>query len=378
MPKRITVISIHWGFSLGGVGQYALMMDKISSVAHIRIVSLCILNKNWISNQAGLEKLNPERILIRSRFDITWVRKVAHFIHRLDPDLIMSHGFNGHFVSWAVAPWSKWIPRICSYHGRYHAPTRGRRLFEPIINSFTDYFIRRHTSSTVAVAQSSKVQLIDRQVAEKDIHVIHNGIEDLQPSVGAREKLRREWQISHKELLIGAASRVDPVKGLEYAIDAFKDLANTFPSVRLAIIGSGQSEALLKTRVKTFELQNKVMFTGFRSDIIDCLEAFDIFILPSLAEYHSIGLIEAMRAGKPIVATDVGGNTESVRNGKEGLIVPPADTVALADALESLVADKSLRKKLGRNARKRFLTHFTADAMIQKTANWLQSCSALR
>jgi glycosyltransferase involved in cell wall biosynthesis len=376
IKHRINVLSIHWGFSSGGVGKYALLINEVSSIAPVTIESLCILNEKWPSDVEGLKRLNTERILIKSRFDITWISKVISLIRRRNPDLIMSHGFNGHFVSWAVLFWSKRIPRICSYHGLYHAPTHGRRIFANIINTFTEYFIRHRPRSVVAVAHFAKAHLLKRQVDRNKIRVIHNGIEDVQPSPGAREKLRREWKISYRELLIGAASRIDPVKGLEYAVVSFKKLVETFPFARLAIIGSGQSEAFLKTQVEAFGLRDKVIFTGFRSDITDCLDAFDIFILPSLAEYHSIALIEAMRAGKAIVATDVGGNTESVRNEKEGLIVPPADPIALASALERLVADLKLRERLGENARNRYLSHFTADAMIEKTANWFLRCAA--
>jgi glycosyltransferase involved in cell wall biosynthesis len=96
-----------------------------------------------------------------------------------------------------------------------------------------------------------------------------------------------------------------------------------------------------------------------------------------LAEYHSIALLEAMRAGKAIVATDVGGNTESVRNLKEGLIVPAADVERLVHAIDRMVIDRSLAKKLGEAARERFKDKFTEEIMVRQTAQWLVRCATL-
>jgi len=364
---------------LGGVGKYALLIDDVSKVAPLEIVSVCVLDTNWYSDLSGLKRLGARLIPIQSRFDISWLPKVARLIRREKPDIILSHGFNGHFVSLASTLMAgKRITRICSYHGLYHATTRGRRVFEKAINLFTEHFIRRRTLGAVAVAQYSKDYLVGNRVSSYKIQVIHNGIEDEGPSPEARKKLRREWNVGQDEVVIGAASRLDPVKGLEYAVGAVAKLARKMPQLRFAIVGTGCSEAHLKKKVNALGLNENAFFTGFRSDIIDCLEAFDIFVLPSLAEYHSIALLEAMRAGKAIVATDVGGNTESVRHGKEGLIVPPADADALADALGRFIADEKLRKALGDNARSRFVTHFTVDVMVRKTADWLQGCAAMR
>jgi glycosyltransferase involved in cell wall biosynthesis len=132
----------------------------------------------------------------------------------------------------------------------------------------------------------------------------------------------------------------------------------------------------LRQQVAQSGLSGKVVFTGFRPDVSDCLSAFDIFVLPSLAESHSIALLEAMQAGKAIVATDVGGNTESVRQGKEGIIVSPADPDGLAKAIERYIKFPELAIQMGKNAKLRFDNQFTVDVMVKKTAEWMISCCA--
>jgi glycosyltransferase involved in cell wall biosynthesis len=118
-------------------------------------------------------------------------------------------------------------------------------------------------------------------------------------------------------------------------------------------------------------VEQQIHFAGVRDDIPDCLSAIDIFVIPSLHETHSIGLLEAMRAGKPVVATSVGGNTESVRHEREGLIVPPGDADALAEALGRYLRQPDLRVAMGKAARLRYEVEFTEDIMLERTAAWL-------
>eukprot|EP01029_Cantina_marsupialis_P011658 TRINITY_DN25930_c0_g3_i1.p2 TRINITY_DN25930_c0_g3~~TRINITY_DN25930_c0_g3_i1.p2 ORF type:complete len:146 (+),score=34.92 TRINITY_DN25930_c0_g3_i1:52-438(+) len=116
-------------------------------------------------------------------------------------------------------------------------------------------------------------------------------------------------------------------------------------------------------QVKEASLESEVEFIGYQNNIPQWLNAFDIFALPSLFEYHSIALLEAMRAGKAIVSTDVGGNTESVRDGLDGLIVPAKDSEKLANAILKMMESEELRTNMGNSARERFLDEFTEDIM---------------
>jgi glycosyltransferase involved in cell wall biosynthesis len=376
IKREIKILSIHWGFSLGGIGKYALLIDGVRGIQPINIKTLCILGKNWSYDHSALERLQAQKIFITSRFDLSWLWQVSKSVKKLQPDLIMTHGFNGHFVAMATQRFSKHqIPFICSYHGSYHAKTRSREYVEGLLNRLTEYFIRRRVLSAVSVSEYSKRYLIEKGIAPEKVTVVHNGLEAIMPAAaGAREKLRKEWDISDEEIFIGVASRLDPVKGIGYLVRAFSILIQEYPQARLVIIGTGTIEDDLKKYVEELGIADRVIFTGFRSDIVNCLEALDIFSLPSLAEYHSIGLLEAMRAAKAIVATSVGGNTESVRHEKEGLIVPAADSDALAKALERLITDIPLRTMLEQNARNRFEKHFTAEALVKKTAGWMIEC----
>ena len=373
-----TIISIHWGLSLGGVGKYATYIDNVEKYASVTIKSVCILGNTWDANTSCLDQLDADKIFIKSRLDTSWISEVREQIDHHKPDAIMTHGFNGYFVAALQRLlFRKKVPLICSYHGSYHATTFSRKLVSGLYNWFAELFIRRIAASVVCVAEHSKQYLISKGVSSEKIVVIHNGIADLELLYNQRESIRNEWGVIDGELLVGCACRLDPVKGIRYLIAAISKIKDDINDVKLVIVGSGASEVLLKEQARVLGVESRVIFAGFRTDIEQCLGAFDIFALPSLAEYHSIALLEAMRAGKPIIATDVGGNTESVRHMKEAIIVPSKNSDSLVDAIKLLHSDKSLRESLGVRARKRFKEEFTMDRMVKSTADWLVQCTKI-
>lgn len=139
------------------------------------------------------------------------------------------------------------------------------------------------------------------------------------------------------------------------------------------MVGGGPDLNMLKGKIQALGLTDCVSTTGYQDNVADWMATCDIFALPSLHEYHSIAVLEAMRAGKPIVATRVGGNGESIEDNTSGLLVEAKSGRQLADALCRLIADEELRKRLGTNARNRFIEMFTEDAMMRNLAKALKS-----
>ena len=372
----LKVLSIHWGLSIGGVGKYAVLVEQSERYADLEVHSLCILSRGRQVDESTLDALQHKTILWRdSPWDFRWVEKAFALLRSWQPDLVMSHGFNGHFISSLLRRKSAInAPAICSYHGEYHATTPLRNFTGFIYANYTRRYIKKSALSVVAVAEYCGRFLIEHGVQPDKITIIHNGIDDKELSGEERINLRTEWGVEDNEILIGVASRIDPVKGIRYLIDAFNEVSGQYLLARLVIVGTGTLDKDLKEYVENLGLSERVLFTGFRTDMEECFAAFDIFALPSLAEYHSIGLLEAMRAGKSIIATSVGGNTESVRDGVEALIVPPADYKALARALDQLLSDEALRKELSEAALKRFRGEFTIEQMLLKTADWFVRC----
>jgi glycosyltransferase involved in cell wall biosynthesis len=371
------VLSIYWGFSHGGVAEYAANIELLRGHIPLELRSLCILPVGRDVDQGLLDSLDAIVLRVKSIVSLSWISRVRAIVAEEKPDCVMSHGFNGHLVSLiATVGMQPRVRRLASYHGGYHPNTRARCLVAPVYNGFTNWFLRNKADAIVSVAQYCVDALVECGVPARKFTVVHNGIPDLKPDQNKRTAIRNEWGYAPDHVVIGIASRLETIKGLDYLIEAFARVSSEYEKLRLVLIGDGTQLDSLRKLAISRTVDSRIEFAGMRSDVADCLSAIDIFALPSLSEAHSIGLLEAMRAGKAIVATDVGGNTESVRDGQEALIVQSADIDGLSEALGRLAGDTGLRVRLGEAARKRFCAEFTVEAMLTKTARWMQDVCA--
>lgn len=375
------LLEIHWGFLVGGGGRYAQIIEQLGSGQTFDVFNLCILDSRWATDADGLSHLRHKKIPIRGRLDRSWIAPVCAELCARNPTLVMTHGFNAHFVAWRCQQRLRYrLPVVCSYHGPYHPVNLKGRFLGPIYDQFTGWFLRQHALGVVTVAHHAKMSLVQAGVPEKKIRVIHNGVEtahDTSEDLRHRAAYREKWGVLPDEFLIGSIGRLDPVKGFRYLIDAFARLEPRLQRLRMVIVGDGPQRLALEKLALTCHGREAINFTGPMPGASAALPAFDLFALPSLSECHSMALLEAMRAGLPIVATNVGGNPESITHEVEGLLVPPADPAALAAGIDRLLQNRSWANELGRAAQSRFQREFTEDIMLRKTANWLFDCAEL-
>jgi glycosyltransferase involved in cell wall biosynthesis len=226
----------------------------------------------------------------------------------------------------------------------------------------------RWCDRTIAISQPIIDWLIQTRIAEAgNLVKIFSGIETERfQSAKSDPALRRELGVADDQVAVGVVSKLWEGKGHEVLIDAFSLLVKTGRRVRLLIVGEGHLEAALQARVKRMGLDHCTTFTGFRSDIPEITAILDIAVLPSFYEGMGRVILEAMAAGKPVVASRVGGIVELVEEGVTGFLVPPGDSAALADRLDRLVSDPELRERFGRLAAKRTGEHFSAAAMVRQ------------
>jgi len=182
--------------------------------------------------------------------------------------------------------------------------------------------------------------------------------------------IRRELGIPRDVPVVGMVGRIHWWKGQDVLLQALARLRPTHPEIHLLVVGGtvpGEEERLQKLRQETraLGLDDVVRWTGFRRDVPDLLAAMDVFVLPSvMPEPFGISLIEAMAAGKPVVATRQGGPVEIVVEGKTGLLVPPRNAEALADGIATLLADPGRRQRMGLAARARAQQLYSVERYV--------------
>ena len=223
--------------------------------------------------------------------------------------------------------------------------------------------LRRWTTNYLANAQAvAKTTAAMEGVDPGKIEVIYNGMNlerfaSLTPELRAGQ--RAEWGIADNETLIGLIANLRPVKNIEGLIRAASELTKEFSHLRFIVVGEGPHRDKLQTMINSAGISERFHLVGSYNDVIPCLSAFDISVLCSKAEGFSNSLIEYMAAGLPVVASDVGGNSEAIQHNQTGLIYNPTNPTSLTQSLKQLIENKEQAKAMGVLARKAAMAKYS-------------------
>lgn len=273
----------------------------------------------------------------------TFILNSFRLAKKLDFDMILAYGQVGTFFGIFLSKIKK-KPLISVPHGLASKQPRYNVLMQAIGHILEKWTFSK-AEATIALSTNDAKRL--KQLNPKiNLVYIPTGI-DLNKFKAHKTSLRRSLGINPYVKIILSTSRLIKVKGLNYLLASVQKLKGDFV---VLLAGSGPQEQELKKYAS-----DKVRFLGFRKDIPDLLATADVFVLPSLSEGLPLSLLEAMASSCACIVTDIG---LPVEHGKTGIIVPPADSDALAEALQRLLDDKRLREQVGKQARK-FVEKFT-------------------
>jgi glycosyltransferase involved in cell wall biosynthesis len=222
-------------------------------------------------------------------------------------------------------------------------------------------------------ADAVKAWLVGEGYEPAKIVVIRNGVDLSRFNAGPQpDRLRHELGLAEGTPLVAVVSRLTELKGLEHFLDAAAALKPRYPQARFLIVGEtapNNREYLpaLQRLAERLGVDDRVIFTGLRSDVPALLSSVDVSVMPSLNEALSNVLLESMAAGAPTVATRVGGTPEALVDGASGLLVAPGDSAALARAIARILDDPALGSRLGAGAQARIADRFSVDRMVTAT-----------
>jgi glycosyltransferase involved in cell wall biosynthesis len=253
-----------------------------------------------------------------------------------------------------------------------------QHLFVPIGSRVR---ILRHMLISMAVdryiAVSHHTAKMLREVCvfgDRKVHVVHNGIPAGPFEQAARGGLSDPFRRRGGRPVVLTVARLVPQKGIGHLIEAASLVREAF----FAVAGDGPDRAALEAKVQASGVSDSVALLGHRRDVPELLAACEVFVLPSLYEGLPVSVLEAFASAKPVVATNVGGTDEAVKDGSSGLLVPPADPAALAGAIRRLLADADLSRRLATEAREQFRREFSVEVMTSRTIEIYEALSASR
>jgi glycosyltransferase involved in cell wall biosynthesis len=299
---------------------------------------------------------------MRSRVDLTSARRLAAIIREGHYSLVHTHTPRSAFVGRLAAAWSG-VPVVHHLHSPTAFDTTHR--LRNWLNAATERLSLSGVDAVIAVSQSLARYARRIGLASDRIHVVGNGV-PCQGPLKPRPRPQSSWTL-------GMVALFRPRKGLEVLLHALAALKGANLPVKLRAIGSfetPQYEAAVKSLASELGVNALVDWRGFSAQVHEELSQLDLFVLPSLfGEGMPMVVLEAMAAGLPVVGTNVEGVPEVVRDGLEGLIVPPGDAHALAGAIERFVTSQVSWTTLRANAHRRQAERFSQQAMAAGVAD---------
>ena len=287
--------------------------------------------------------------------------RLYRLFRRLRPAVV--HTRNLAALEAVVPAWAAGVPvRIHGEHGWNRADPDGKRRRYQYVRALYRPFVSRY------IALSRHLEdYLERRVGVPSHRVsqIYNGVdtERFRP-VQVRGRIDG-CPFSHEDFVVGWVGRMDPVKDLPNLVRGFARAAQRSASrLRLALVGDGPMRPAVERLVQQEGLGERVWLAGERADIAEVMRGLDCFVLPSLGEGISNTILEAMATRLPVIATRVGGNAELIESGLSGLLVPPADSDALADALGHYSNDRAIARRHAKAARRLAQSRFSLARMV--------------
>ena len=295
-------------------------------------------------------------------FDMAGLSEYKKIFKKEKPDIVHTHSaFSAKLAAYLGGVKSRIYTRHCTFELPRKLTTFPGKQINGLVNNTL-------ATQIVAVANAVKDDLTMTGVSEKKITVIINGVNELR-HVTEEEKtaLKAKLGIADGTFVCGIPARLEHYKGHAYLVDTIKEVTDKYPDLVCLFMGDGSEADALKAKAKALGIEDKIIFTGFVTDLAPYYNIMDLNLNCSYGtETSSLALSEGMSLKVPAIATTFGGNPYMITEGVNGLLVPMKDSHAMAEAIIKLIGDRELLHKLGEGARRMYEEKFTAAAMTRQ------------
>ena len=293
-------------------------------------------------------KVKSWPLVVRNELDLRSILRLRRLVREERYDIVHFHTKRAHALS-------LWMPR--GEGAPKYVVTR--RMDYPVAKGwYTDQLYNRKVDGVIAISRPIVALLTEAGVDPKRIFLIPSGVD-----AGRFDPAIEAERFDSEIMVVGSLAVMEERKGHRYLLEAARLLKQRGHRIRYLLAGDGALKRGLEEMVETLGLSGEVRFVGFVADVPAFLAGVDIFVMPSLYEGLGVAVLEAMAAGKPVVAANVGGLAESVIDSVTGFLVPPRDSQALAEALAKLAGEKSLAHEMGKRGAARAREHFSLETM---------------
>jgi L-malate glycosyltransferase len=360
-PNRLHIVFSIDTMSVGGTEMNAIRTAERLDRQRYRLSVVTLRGEGPLTERYERMGVPVLRFPIRNLYGTETVRqgvRLARFLRAERASVVHCHDQYSNFFSAMAARWAG-VPVVIASKRWLHSPLRYR-----IANGVGFRAATRVIANSDAVAASLER---DDWLARDRVVVVPNFVDEAAfraPSVHVRQEWVRDLGLEPDAVVVGIVASLLPIKGHATLLRAVATLTAEWPALRLVVVGQGPELERLRALSDELGIAHAVRFAGLRPQVPSFHFLFDISVLSSVSEGFPNSLVEAMAAGRPIVATDVGGVRDAVRHSENGLLVAPGDPPAFADALRVLLRDADLRRTMGAAGARRAREEFHAAAVV--------------
>lgn len=362
MTQRIKVMQVSHDLAIGGLQQVVVSLCRSIDQAKYEVSVLCLRDLGPLTEE--IESLNINVRLLpqkEGKTDYLSFLKVAKIIKEEKPHILHTHNTQPLIDGTLGALLSGWRPKIIHTDHAREFPDKKRYMF-------AEWLVSHLVYKVVGVSDKTTQNLHTyEKIPWKKLVTIQNGIDQSkfeQPI--DRKRKKKELGVPEESPIIGVISRIEKVKGISYLLQAMPRIVQEFQALKLLIVGDGSERENLQIKSRQLGIQENVFFTGIRNDVHELLQILDIYVLPSISEGLPMGLLEAMAAGCPVIASNVGGIPGVVGYEGNAILVHPGQPTEIASSVIFLLKNDQKRKNMASHLKDIFVTCYSATHMSKK------------
>ncbi len=360
--QRIRILFLIPSFKTGGAEIQLLSLVRGLDKSLFSITVAAFYNGNELD--PFYENISSVKIVYlhkKGAIDFSFLQRLVRLVKQQDVHIIQSYNISARLFGTITAKLAGVpISIVTERTARVLYSSPGSR-----IHVFFEKFAMRSATLLIANSEAGRDFAVSRGIKRQKTRVIYNGIDPHRLELTSTpHDIRNEFHIPQNAFLVGMVARIERLKDPFVFVEAAHQLSANYDRVYFMLIGDGSLLDAVKKQIVELKLQQRFIVTGYRSDTAHLINAMDVFILTSKeVEGCSNAIIEALSFGKPVIATDVGGNRELIQHEYNGLLISPSDVSQLVDALARLYDDSALRHRLSARAQKS-AERFRQSAMV--------------
>jgi glycosyltransferase involved in cell wall biosynthesis len=364
--RPIRILELRSVRGTGGGPEKTILLGTARTDARRFDITVCYLRDRRddvfsVDVRAATLPVNYIELVESHSFDVSIFSRLRKIVREREIDIVHAHEYKTDALAWLLSKVEPITP-LSTVHGWTGHSARELRFYYPLDKWILGFFPR-----LIAVSSDIRDELVRWGADPRRIDTVLNGIDHdaFRRDPSRRQSARQALGLSDGDYVLGSVGRLEPQKRFDLLIDVFAALHREQPQLRLVIAGDGSLAGALRHQVDRLGLGDSCRLLGHRTDVIELHHAFDLFVQSSDYEGTPNAVLEAMALETPVVATSAGGSAEIVRHGVDGLIVPPGDARALADAIHAAIADPAAAAARVRAARHRVETDLSFDTRMR-------------